>query len=307
MGQSLQSARWELLALGVALLGALEVGLLAGLLWYLLQEQHRGRQLWQRYLTPAGNSRLEQVGDALARLPLPEPQQRLQYLCRWRNLDLPRAQHVTPALVLGQTLLYSLPLVALGLLLQQLPLVGTGLALGVLPLARVHNLAMRNRTVLRRSLPELLTLLAGEVEVGTPLEEALHRAASWGSPAAPLLAAALTRAGQDNIPLFSQLSGGGRQQRRGALLAVATEFGAADFREVAQQLDAVAGQGAGSAAALQRLSGHLITGVKQEMLAATEKLEDRLMVPLIIFFMPALLSITLLPMMIPIFGAFAAF
>ena len=305
----LQTTLWPLAALLLGLAAALLTHLLLGALLTTLARQRQRRSRVQRYLVQRNVNRLEQVGEAFAQaaegLGL-RPLQGLERLCRLRNLTEPPEKHQTSGYVLGLGLLLLLPALALLLVLQDLLLVPVGLALAALPLLSVRSAAGRNRKKLRRSLPELASLLAGEAAVSTPLEEALTRAATWGAVSAPLISEAVTRArtAAAAAALFSRVSDGGQTQRLGTLAVVATEFGEESWRSFTLQLDAIALQGVGVPAALQRMAAHMVTENRAELEEAAEKLEDRLMLPLIICFMPAVLIITIVPLAIPIMESF---
>jgi len=304
----LQAAAWPLYALGLALGGTVLTHALGHALLTAGARRRQRRSRVRRYLVQRRVDRLEQLGTAVVQaaggLGL-RPVHALERLCRLRNLTAPPAQHQTPGHVLGRSLLLSLPLLALLLLLQELLLLPALLGAGAVPLLRVRARALRNRRQLRRSLPELASLLAGEAAVGTPLEEALARAATWGAVSAPLIEAAVTRsrttAGES---LFSRVAGGGETQQLGALAQGAAEFGEESWRAFALQVDAIALQGVYVSQALQRMAAHLVTESRAELQEAAETLEDRLLLPLILCFMPALLAITLVPLAVPILAAF---
>ena len=304
----LQTTLWPLLALAMALGSALVAYLLLSALLAAMARQQQHRSRVQRYLVQRNVNRLEQMGEAFAQaaegLGL-RPLQAVDRLCRLRNLTEPPERHQTPGYVLGLGLLLLLPLLALVLVLQEPLLVGAGLGLAAVPLLSVRSAANRNRKRLRRSLPELASLLAGEAAVSTPLEEALTRAATWGAVSAPLITEAVTRARTTGASaLFSRVSEGGQTQRLGTLALGATEFGEEAWRSFVLQLDAIALQGVGVPTALQRMAAHMVTENRAELEEAAEKLEDRLMLPLIICFMPAVLVITTVPLAIPIMESF---
>ena len=263
----------------------------------------RPRTRVARYAAGARPDAAQRIGARLAERAGAGPIRRLGYWCAWANLEKadPR-DHANPAQILGRCVLFGVPVAALGLPLQAwwMPLIG--LAAALLPLVRVREAGSASVRRLRRSLPELLALMAGEVEVGTALSQALAHAAGWGLPAAPLIAAAVAAAAAGDDPLFSRAANGGTG-RAGTLRQGADAFGDRDWRALVMTLDTANQQGGGQTA-MHELASHLATRTKAELMEAGEKLEDRLLLPLVICCFPVMLSVSVLPMAMPLLDLF---
>ena len=297
---------WPAAAVALAGLAALCAWLALDTLWTALARAGaRPRTRVARYAAGARPDAAQRIGERLAGSGLfgQGPARRLGRWCQWANLDKAEPRdHANPAQVLGRCLLFGVPVACLGLPLQAWWMAPVGLVAALLPLVRVRETGAANVRRLRRSLPELLALMAGEVEVGTSLAQALAHAAGWGVPAAPLIEAAIAAAAAGDTPLFSRLGDGGAG-RPGTLLQGADAFGDRDWRNLVQTLDAANQQGGGQAS-MQELASHLSTRTKQELMEASEKLEDRLLLPLIICFFPVMLSVSVLPMAMPLLDLF---
>ena len=254
-------------------------------------------------------NRLEQVGEAFAQaaegLGL-RPLQGLERLCRLRKSDRTPAETPDVRLCAGSGRLLLLPALALLLVLQDLLLVPVGLALAA-PAPAQRAFRGRAQSQETAPLPARTGVPAGRRSCGQyPAGRGVDPGRHLGGRFRPLISEAVTRArtATSAAALFSRVSDGGQTQRLGTLAVVATEFGEESWRSFTLQLDAIALQGVGVPAALQRMAAHMVTENRAELEEAAEKLEDRLMLPLIICFMPAVLIITIVPLAIPIMESF---
>ena len=295
---------WDFAALCLGALCGLCAGLVLNGLWLASAQVLRPASRVERYAAARRADRTRRLGERIAASPLlgPGPRRTLDHWCRWRNLGTAEDERIDPAHILGQAVLYGAPVAALALPLQSWVMLLMALVAALVPAMRVRDTGLRNRKDLRRSLPELLALVAGELEVNTPLEQALRSAVGWGSPAGPLIAAAVTTASAGETPLFTRFAtdAAAAPAQPGTLLAGADEFGDSDWRSVVLAFDSVAAQGVNGPESLQQLADHLVTATKQELEETSEKLEDRLLLPLVICFFPVMLSLTVLPMALPL-------
>ena len=295
---------WPAAAILLAGLAGLCAWLGCNVLWTAVSRARaRPRTRVARYAAGARPDAAQRIGTRVVARVGQGPIRRLEHWCSWANLEkADAADHTNPAQVLGRCVLFGVPVAALGLPLQAwwLPLIG--LVAALVPLTRVQAAGTANVRRLRRSLPELLALMAGEVEVGTSLPQALTNAAGWGVPAAPLISAAVAAAAAGDDPLFSRAANGGAG-RPGTLLQGADAFGDRDWRALVITLDGANQQGGGQAA-MQELASHLSTRIKAELMEAGEKLEDRLLVPLVVCCFPVMLSVSVLPMVMPLLDLF---
>lgn len=295
---------WPTAALLLAGLAAFCIWLILDALWQVAARPRPGARS-EHLAGAAGGAAAERIGARVVASALfgPGPGQQLTYWCRQVNLERDPDNQVNPAQVMGQTVLYGVPIAFLALPLQSWWMLVLGTCAALVPILRVREAASGSVRRLRRSLPELLALTAGETEVGTPLETALANAVTWGVPAAPLISAALGEEAAGETPLFSRLKTGGGSDP-GTLLQGAGKLGNRDWRGVVLTFDAVSQQGIGGSTAMQDLAGHLATKTKQELMESSEKLEDRLLLPLVICFFPVLLAVSVVPMAVPLLDTF---
>ena len=301
---TLSSYAWPAAALALAGLASLCAWLAGDALWQ-AAARARPRARAEHFAGGGGGGAAERIGARVVGSALfgPGPGQRLAFWCHQVNLERPEGSQVNPAQVVGQSVLYGVPVACLALPLQSWHMLVLGAVAALVPILRVQEAASASVRRLRRSLPELLSLMAGETEVGTPLETALAHAVAWGVPTAPLIGAALGEEAAGDTPLFSRLKSGGGSEP-GTLLQGADTLGSRDWRSVVLTFDSIAQQGIGGSSAMQELAGHLATKAKQELMESSEKLEDRLLLPLVICFFPVLLAVSVVPMAAPLLDMF---
>ncbi|NUM48824.1 MAG: hypothetical protein HUU38_29310 [Anaerolineales bacterium] len=146
-------------------------------------------------------------------------------------------------------------------------------------------------------MPELAALVAAEMAANTSAEAALADALKLPGPLTGLLHAAQTRSSQTGRPLLSHAAGqAAGMSQYGTLREVFEETQVPALRAFAVQLDLAASTGIEGAARMQEISRTLAAEYRQQVMEATEKLDDTLVMQIALFYFG--------PMMMLILAAF---
>lgn len=164
-----------------------------------------------------------------------------------------------------------------------------------LPLVQVRDAGQKTKKRAVRSVPELAALVAAEMAANTPAEAALADALKLPGPLSDLLHAAQARSSQTGRPLLSHASGQAAGMTQfGTLREIFEETGVPALRAFAVQLDLAASTGVEGATRMQELSQTLADEYRQQVLEATEKLDDTLSLQVALFYFAPMLILILM-------------
>lgn len=164
-----------------------------------------------------------------------------------------------------------------------------------LPLMQVRNAGLKAQKRAVRAVPELAALVAAEMAANTPAEAALADALKLPGPLSELLHAAQARSSQTGRPLLSHASGQAAGMTQfGTLREVFEESRLPALRAFAVQLDLAASTGVEGALRMQELSQTLADEYRQQVMEATEKLDDTLSLQVAMFYFAPMLMLILL-------------
>ncbi len=231
-------------------------------------------------------TRMERVGEKAARF---FPSLSLEDDLRWAQ----RGGHyieTTPGMVMAQALLLALGGGLLFLVTHSaMGLAAAGIA-AAWPVVRLRGKADDVRKRTQRATPELALLLAAEMAAGTAPEAALRRAAELPGPLSRLVTEAVERSRTTGRPLLSS------RGVSGTLLDVFGSCGVPALQVMALQLDLVAEKGVDGAQRMSEIARTLSFQYRQRLLEETEKLEDKLVAMIAVFYF--------VPMVVVMMGAF---
>ena len=164
-----------------------------------------------------------------------------------------------------------------------------------LPLTQVRDAGQKAKKRAVRGVPELAALVAAEMAANTPAEAALEDALKLPGPLSGLLHAAKARSSQTGRPLLSHTSGqAAGMSQVGTLREVFEEAQVPALRAFAVQLDLAASTGVEGAARMQELSQTLADEYRQQVMEATEKLDDTLSLQVALFYFAPMLMLILM-------------
>lgn len=164
-----------------------------------------------------------------------------------------------------------------------------------LPLLQVRDAGQKAKKRAVRAVPELAALVAAEMAANTPAEAALADALKLPGPLSGLLHSAQARSSQTGRPLLSHAAGQAAGMTQfGTLREVFEETGVPALRAFAVQLDLAASTGVDGALRMQELSQTLADEYRQQVMEATEKLDDALSLQVALFYFAPMLGLILL-------------
>jgi tight adherence protein C len=154
------------------------------------------------------------------------------------------------------------------------------------------------RDVARRSLPEAAALVAAEISAGNSITLGVERASSLPGPVGQILREAVDRAHSEGALLFSQA---------GATGVIVSAFAGLHFGPLetfAARMDAVAERGTEGPKRMNELAKDLAMEYQVTVARAAETLDNKLLMPMTIFFFIPFLAAIFIPLMINIFNTF---
>jgi len=275
---------------------------LAGLSAYLTWRGLRGLRLERATTRRLGDfalaerlSATERLGGTLLdRLGLSGRALRLRY--RWARLGGYYKEQSLEELV-GRSLgLLGMALLAVFLLHPPPIVLFSLLLLVVWPLMQLNSRAQEVQSAVRRSLPEVASLLAAELSAGASPEKALRRVASLPFPVSDILHEAIEEARRQGRVLFS------RPPHTGVLKEYLTTWAFDPLTSFANQIDLAASKGVDMAKQMAAVAQGLSREYRAEVTRAAETVENRLLAPMTIFFFLPMLLVVLAPLMGAVFG-----
>ena len=238
--------------------------------------------------TEEGDTFVERLGNwAMRRWRMPSWLDVRQDL---RLLRAAGAASTTPARVVGQVLV--LGTVGAGqFLLFARNTGGLLIALGLafLPVFLVRNRANQVRRTIRRSLPDMATIMQAEIAAGNPPDRALERAVEVGGPLGYILRQAVERARLAGRPLFS------RGRVRGVLVEELAGWGLEELMAFAAQVDLAASRGAAGPELMEAVGKALVVEYQDRVQRVAESLDQRLLIPTVLFIFAPAMAIIVVP------------
>jgi Flp pilus assembly protein TadB len=154
------------------------------------------------------------------------------------------------------------------------------------------------RESVKRGLPEAAAMIAAEMNAGGSITTAVERASTLPGSIGQILQTGVERARLDGALLFSQ-SG-----IPGALLRQLSELKFAPLETFAARMDAVAERGAEGPQRMTELARDLAVEYQITVARASETLENKLLMPMTIFFFVPFLAAIFIPLMVNLLNTF---
>ncbi len=154
------------------------------------------------------------------------------------------------------------------------------------------------RESVKRSLPEAAAMIAAEMNAGSSIATAVERASTLPGSVGQILKAAVERARLDGALLFTQ-SG-----IPGALVRQLGELKFAPLETFATRMDAVAERGTEGPQRMTELARDLAMEYQVTVARAAETLENKLLMPMTIFFFVPFLAAIFIPLMVNLLNTF---
>jgi hypothetical protein len=166
------------------------------------------------------------------------------------------------------------------------------------PYLTLHGRADAVREAVKRGLPEAAALVAAEMSAGNSLSLGVERASSLPGPIGQILRAVVDRARAEGALLFSQA---------GAIGVIVRQFANLRFAPLetfAARMDAVAAHGTEGPKRMNELARDLAMEYRVTVARAAETLDNKLLMPMTIFFFVPFLAAIFIPLMANIFSTF---
>ncbi len=218
---------------------------------------------------------------------------------RWAQLG-GHYQGQTVGGVLGRVVLFAGLGIAYILLFHAFSLVFAGavLLLAYYPYMQLRSRAGEVRQMVKRSLPEAAALIAAEMSADVSAENALVRSASLPGPLGVLLREAIEHAQQAGRLLFS------RQRTPGFLVPYLAGLRLPQLEAFAALMDMVASKGAEGPRQMANVARGLARDYRMDVSRQAETLDNKLLMPIsVFFFVPFMLAI-FIPLLVSIFQMF---
>jgi Flp pilus assembly protein TadB len=202
--------------------------------------------------------------------------------------------------VLGQSVLFGgLGLIYILLFRAFSPIYLIVAALGAYyPYMTLRSRADTVRDAVKRGLPEAAALVAAEMNAGNSITLAVERASSLPGPAGLLLREAVDRARSDGALLFSQAGAAG------VTVSHFAELRFTPLETFAARMDAVAERGTEGPQRMNELARDLAMEYRVTVARAAETLDNKLLMPMTIFFFVPFLAAIFIPLMLNILNTF---
>ncbi len=166
------------------------------------------------------------------------------------------------------------------------------------PYMRLCGRADTAREAVKRGLPEAAALVAAEMSAGNSMPLAVERASALPGPVGQLLRQAVDRTRSEGALLFSQA---------GATGVLVSDFAALRFGPLetfAARMDAVAERGTEGPKRMNELARDLALEYQVTVARAAETLDNKLLMPMTIFFFIPFMAAIFIPLMVNIFNTF---
>jgi hypothetical protein len=154
------------------------------------------------------------------------------------------------------------------------------------------------RDVVKRGLPEATALVAAEMSAGNSITLAVERASSLPGPVGQILREAVDRARSEGALLFSQAGA------TGMIIRHFSELRFTPLETFAARMDAVSERGTEGPKRMNELARDLAMEYQVTVARAAETLDNKLLVPMTIFFFVPFLAAIFIPLMVNIFNTF---
>ena len=196
--------------------------------------------------------------------------------------------------VLGQSVLFGAIGLAYIILFHAFSLLYFGMiALAVYyPYMTLRDRAGSAREAVRRGLPEAAALVAAEMNAGNSISTAIERASSLPGPVGQILREGVDRARVEGALLFSQAG------VAGMLVRQLSELRFAPLETFATRMDAVAAHGTEGPERMTELARDLAMEYQVTVARAAETLDNKLLMPMTVFFFVPFLAAIFIPLMV---------
>ncbi len=148
------------------------------------------------------------------------------------------------------------------------------------------------RENVKRGLPEAAAMIAAEMNAGGSMSQAVERAASLPGSVGEILTAAVERTRLSGAMMFSQAGA------TGALVRHLSELKFAPLETFANRMDSVSSRGTEASARMTELARDLAMEYQVAVARAAETLENKLLMPMTIFFFVPFLAAIFIPLMV---------
>lgn len=206
---------------------------------------------------------------------------------------------VTQQELVGYTVMSTILTSVAGLLLLGLPGSVVGLAGFYLPYLWLKSQADAARNQFHRQLPEMLQVLAAETATGVGLSNALERLAQSQSMVGAVFAKLLTEARVRQGPLWSQPN-----WREGTLKQLAKEWQSKTLLSLISQLEIVQRRGVSGPETMTKLARGMSMRFLGEARTQADQLENKLVLPLGLFFFAPFTAATIAPIITMLLSIF---
>jgi len=285
-----------LVSLGAAILMAL-LAFWATRMWDFTLKKSAANRL-ENFAEPERRGLTDRLGDALVdRLGL-----RLKawkHELRWAHFGGHyRGQGVGS--VLGQSVLFALFGLGYLLLVQSFsPLYLGAIALAAyFPYMQLRSKADSVRDLVKRTLPETAALIAAERNAGGSMDTALDRAVSLPGPLGTILREAVDRARTEGGLLFSHAGA------KGMIVQHLSELNFSPLEAFATRMDAIAAKGTEGPRRMNDLARDLATEYQVVVARSAETLDNKLLMPMTVFFFVPFMAAVFIPLMVSVFETF---
>lgn len=168
----------------------------------------------------------------------------------------------------------------------------------ILPYVFVRGKAEDTKRQVKRLLPETVTVIAAEMDVGSTAAQAVSRAAELPSPLGKILYQAVAKATQGGKAMFSHGS------VQGILVEEIEKYKMAELTRFALQLDRVASKGVDASRVMVDIAKGLAREYRSHVQQTAANMDTELLIPMtLFFFLPFIVSI-LMPVMTAFISAF---
>ena len=154
------------------------------------------------------------------------------------------------------------------------------------------------RDSVKRGLPEAAAIVAAEMSAGNSITQGLERASSLPGPIGQILSEAVDRSHTEGTLLFSQAGA------EGAIVRHFAELRFVPLETFAARMDSVAARGTEGPKRMNELAHDLAMEYQVAVARSAETLDNKLLMPMTIFFFIPFLAAIFIPLMINIFNTF---
>jgi len=166
------------------------------------------------------------------------------------------------------------------------------------PYMTLSGRADTTREAVKRCLPEAAALIAAEMSAGNSITLGVERASTLPGPIGQILQEAVDSCRGEGALLFSQAGA------QGAIVRHFTDLKFAPLETFAARMDAVAERGTEGPKRMNELARDLAMEYQVSVARSAETLDNKLLMPMTIFFFVPFLAAIFIPLMISIFTTF---